>query len=177
MFLNFFLNWGPNAAKVFLNTYKYHHTMTNFIFSILVYLSRPRFVYAASIPANVHLHEEIFKTSSWGRIYSRWSYIFGRFLQCPWSRPIYSSSSYVSKMSSRRFQDVRKKFSRLQDVLKMSSRRLTKTSSRHLQDLLPRCLAKAPWRRLQKIFKTFCKDAFKISSRRFQDVIKLNCTC
>ena len=48
-----------------------------------------------------------------------------------------------------------------------SSRRLQdvfKTSSRHLQDVLPR--------RLQNVFKTSCKNVFKTSSRRLQDVLK-----
>ena len=45
---------------------------------------------------------------------------------------------------------------RLQDVFNTSSRRLAKTSSKHLQD----------------VFKTSCKNVFKTSSRRFQDVFK-----
>ena len=50
-------------------------------------------------------------------------------LKTSWSRPIYSSWSYVFKTSSRRFQHV----------FKTSSRRLAKTSSRHLEDVLQRC--------------------------------------
>ena len=47
---------------------------------------------------------------------------------------------------------------RLQDVFKTCLRRLAKTSSRHLRDVLPR--------RLQDVLK----NVFKTSSRRFQDV-------
>ena len=51
-----------------------------------------------------------------------------------WSRPIYSSCPYVFKTSSRHLQDVLPR--RLQDVFKTSSRRLANTSWRHLQDVL-----------------------------------------
>ena len=71
-----------------------------------------------------------------------------------WSRPIYSSWSYIFKTSSRRFQDV----------FKMSSRRLAKTSSRRL--------AKMFSRGIQKIFKASCKNVFKTSPRHLQDVFK-----
>ena len=57
-----------------------------------------------------------------------------------WSRPIYSSWSYVFKTSSRRFQDV----------FKTPSRRLAKTSLRHLRDVLPRRLFKPSSGRLAK---------------------------
>ena len=67
-----------------------------------------------------------------------------------WLRVIYSSWSYVFKMSSGRFQDV----------FKTSSRRLAKTSS--LQDIL-----KASSRRFEK---TSSRRLAKMSSRRFQDV-------
>ena len=56
---------------------------------------------------------------------------------------------------------------RLQDVFNTFSRRLGKTSSRHLQDVL-----KSFWRQLQDIFKTSCQDAFKTSSKRPQDVLE-----
>ena len=63
---------------------------------------------------------------------------------------------------------------RLQDVFKTSSRRLAKTSSRHLQDVF-----KTFSRRLQDIFKTSCQDVFKTSSRRLQkrlqDIFKTSC--
>ena len=56
-----------------------------------------------------------------------------------------------------RLQDVFKTFSRfLQDVFKMSLRRLTKMSQNRLQD----------------VFKTSCKNVFKTSSRSLQDVLK-----
>ena len=47
-------------------------------------------------------------------------------LKTSWSRRIYSSWSYILKTPSRRFQDL----------LKTSSRRLAKMSSKHLQDVL-----------------------------------------
>ena len=72
----------------------------------------------------------------------------------------------LQKTSWRHLEDVLVKINifvlaiRLQDVFKTSSRRLAKTSSRHLQD----------------VFKTFSRrlqDVFKTSSRR---IIKLNCS-
>ena len=73
-----------------------------------------------------------------------------------------------------RLQDVCKTFWRrlqdvflprcLQDVLKTSSRRLAKTSSRHLQDVF-----KTFWRRLQDVFET--------SSSRLQDILKTSSRC
>ena len=66
----------------------------------------------------------------------------------------------LQNRSSRRLQDVLTKSTifvlviRLQDVFK--------TSSRRVEDVLPR--------RLQNVFKTSCKVAFKALSRRFQDV-------
>ena len=71
-----------------------------------------------------------------------------RLQKTSWSRPIYSSWSYVFKTSSRRFQDVFKTPSRR--LAKTSSRRLAKTSSRHLQDVLLRHLFKTSSRRLAK---------------------------
>ena len=65
-----------------------------------------------------------------------------------WSRPIYSSSSYVFKTSSRRFQDF----------FKTSSRRLAITSSR----------------RLQNFYKMFCKNIFKTSSKHLQDLFMIS---
>ena len=93
-----------------------------------------------------------------------------------WSRQIYLAWPYV--------------FRRLQDVLKISSRRPAKASSRHIQDVLPRPIQdvfktssrrlqnrlqyifKMSSRPLQDIFKTSCKDAFKMIWRR---IIRLNC--
>ena len=72
----------------------------------------------------------------------------------------------VFKMSSRRLKDVLPR--RLQDVLKASSRRLAKTSSRHLAKTSSRRLAKTSSKRLQDV----CKNVFKTSSRRFEDVFK-----
>ena len=43
--LNFFLNWASNVAQVLLNTYKYHHNETLYIFTIIVFISRPRSIY------------------------------------------------------------------------------------------------------------------------------------
>ena len=51
----------------------------------------------------------------------------------------------------------------------MSSKRLPKTS-RRLQGMF-----KTSWGCLQNVFKMSCKDVFKTSSRRFQDV-SLSCT-
>ena len=91
-----------------------------------------------------------------------------------------TSSEDVSKTSSRRLgQDQYIRFGhtssrRLQDVFKMSSRRLAKASSRHFQDAF-----KTFWKRLQDIFKTFSRrniklnlrDIFETSSKRFWDVL------
>ena len=68
-----------------------------------------------------------------------------------------------------------------EDVFKTSSRsldqdqyiRLGHTSSRRLQDVLPRCLQnvfKISSRLLQDVFKTSSRRLAKMSSRRFQDV-------
>ena len=56
----------------------------------------------------------------------------------------------------------------LQIVLKKSSRRLAKMSSRNLQDVL-----KTFWRHLEDVFKTSSKRIAKISSRHVQDVFKI----
>ena len=120
-----------------------------------------------------------------------------------------SSSEDVFKTSSRRLDQgeyVRLSLTSSEDVFKTSSRRLGqdqyirlsytssrclqdvfKTSSKHLQDVLPRrlqdvfktssrCLAKTSSRHLQDVFKTFWRlqDIFKTSSRRIN---KLNCSC
>ena len=73
----------------------------------------------------------------------------------------------VLKMSSKRLEDVFAR--RLQGVLKTYSRRLQdifQTSSKRLRDVLQN--------RLQDIFKTSCKDTFKTFSVH---IIKLNCSC
>ena len=83
-----------------------------------------------------------------------------------WLYVFKTSSRRLAKSSSRHLQDVFKTFwRRLQNVFKTS----WKTSSRHLQDVF-----KTFWRRLQDIFKTSCKDIFKTFSRC---IIKLNCSC
>ena len=90
-----------------------------------------------------------------------------------WSRPIYSSWSYVFKTSSRR---LGKMFSRhLQDVLKTSSRHLQDTFKTSWQDVFKtssKCYQEILQKRLQDILKTSCKDIFKTFSRH---IIKLNC--
>ena len=68
-----------------------------------------------------------------------------------WSRPIYSSRSYIFKTSSRRFQDIFKTSSK--HLTKTSSKRLAKTFSRHLQDVLPR--------RLQDVLQIYLQGVFK----------------
>ena len=88
-----------------------------------------------------------------------------RLQKTSWSRPIYSSWSYVFKTCSRRFQDVFK--TSCQDDFKTSSRHFEdvfKTFSRRLQDIL--------LRRFEVIFKTSSKRLAKTSSRHLQDVFK-----
>ena len=85
-----------------------------------------------------------------------------------WSRPMYSSWSYVFKTFSRLLQDVLSRH--LQNIFNTSSRRFQdvfKTSSRHLQDVL--------LRRFQNIFKTSSwrfQHVFKTSSSYSQDVLQ-----
>ena len=88
-----------------------------------------------------------------------------------WSRPIYSSWSYVFKTSSRRLgkmfsrhlQDVFKTFwKRPQDIFKTPSRRLGKMSSRRLQNVIKKSC--------KNVFKTSWRRLAKTSSRRFQDI-------
>ena len=100
----------------------------------------------------------------------------------------------LQKTSSRRLQDILIKtniIALLIRLQKTSSRRLdqgqyiclghtpsrhlqdvSRTSSRHLQDILPRRLQDVLQKRLQNIFKTSSKDVFKKFSRR---IIRLNC--
>ena len=97
------------------------------------------------IPANIRLDEDVMKTS--------FVFVFRRRLdqdeyvrlsltssedvfKTSWSRPIYLSWPYV---------------------FKPSSRRLAKTSSRHLQDVF-----KTFWRRLQDVLQSYLQDVFKI---------------
>ena len=65
---------------------------------------------------------------------------------------------------------------RLQDVFK----NVFKISSRHFQDVFKissRCLAETFLRRLQNVFKTYCKSVLQTSSRRLYDVLKTSSTC
>ena len=91
-------------------------------------------------PANFHLNEDVFKTS--------------------WSRRKYSPNTYIFR---RRLQDQHKRLGHtpsrcFQDVFRMSSRHLAKTSPK----------------RIQNVFKTSFKDLFKTFSR---SIMKLNCSC
>ena len=114
-------------------------------------------------PANINFDEDVLRTSfvfDFRRRLDQDEYIHlthtssEDVFKTSWSRAIYSSWSYVFKTSC-------------QDVFK--------TSSRHLEDVFkisPRRLAKMFSRRLQNVFKTSCKNVFKTSSRRLQDVLK-----
>ena len=148
---------------------------------------------SCTIPANIRLDEDVLKTSFF--FISRRSLqdvliktnIFGlalRLQKTSWSRPIYSFSRRLqdilprrlAKTSSRHLRDLVKTFWRLlQDVFKTSSRRLVKTFSRRLQNVF-----------CKNIFKTFAKtssrhlqkrlqDIFKTSSIHLQDIYKTSC--
>ena len=78
-------------------------------------------------------------------------------------KQIYSSWSYFFKTSSRHVQDVLPR--RFQDVLKTPSRHPTKTSSRHLQDVLKR--------HLQDVFKTYHQVKLFLLTR-LRDVFPFN---
>ena len=125
-------------------------------------------------PANIRLDEDVLKTS--------FAFVF----KTSWSRRTYSLYLYVFR---RRLQDVLIKTSIfvlvicLQNIFKMASRRLGKTSSRHLQDvfktscqdvMFSKRLKGLLQKRLQDIFKTSSKDVFKTFSRR---IININCSC
>ena len=127
-------------------------------------------------PANIRLDEDVLKTS--------FAFVF----KTSWSRRTYSLYLYVFR---RRLQDVLIKTSIfvlvicLQNIFKMASRRLGKTSSRHLQDVfktfsrrlkdvLPvrlQDIFKTPLRRFEDDFKTSSRRLTKMSSRRFHDVL------
>ena len=47
--LNFSMSLALNAALVLLNKYKHHHTDALFIFSIIVPMSRNRYIYVVSM--------------------------------------------------------------------------------------------------------------------------------
>ena len=110
-------------------------------------------------PANIRLDEDVLKMS--------FVFVFRRRLK-PSSRRLDQDKYVCVSLTSSEdvlvktnifvlvicLQDVIK--TSCQDVFKTFSRRLAKTSSRHLQD----------------VFKTSCKDIFKTFSRR---IIRLNC--
>ena len=117
--------------------------------------------------------EDVFKTSS-RRLdqdeYIRLSHSSSEdVFKTSWSRPIYSSWSYVFKTSSRRFQDVFKTPSRrFEDVFKMSSR--------HLQDVLQRCLQDAfkTYNQFILFLLTSFQDVSKTYSERFKCTAKID---
>ena len=97
-------------------------------------------------PANFRLDEYVLKTSR---------------------RRLSSSSSEVFfKTSSRRLDEDKNicLTHKASEEVCGPNNGLSHTSSRHLQDVLPR--------RLQNVFKTSCKNVFKTSSTRLQDVFK-----
>ena len=100
------------------------------------------------IPANIRLDEDVFKTS--------FVFVFRRRLQdvfkMSWSRRIYSPYSYVFR---RCFQDVLIKTNIF--VLIIHLQKFFQTFSRGLQGAI----------------KTSCKNVFKTSSRRLQDILKM----
>ena len=73
----------------------------------------------------------------------------------------------VLKTPSRRLQDVFIKT----NMFALASC-LQKTSSSHLQDILVKTNIFVLSIRLQDVFKTSCKNVFKASSRRLQDVLE-----
>ena len=107
-------------------------------------------------PANIGLHGDVLKTSSRCLSFSSSEDVF--------KTNIFTLLIRLQKTSSRRFQDV----------FKTSSRRLAKTSLRHLQNVLQRCL--------QEVFKTYhqvklfllirFQDVFETYSKRFWDVLQ-----
>ena len=129
-------------------------------------------------PANIRLDEDVFKTSWSRRIYSIYWCVFRRRLQDVMIKTnifvlvirlqdvFKTSSRRLVKTSSKHLQYVFKTFSRrLQDVFKTSSRRLAKTFSKHLQDVFMTFST-----RFQDVFKLFSRRLAKMSSGRFQDV-------
>ena len=133
-----------------------------------------RYLFWRTFPANIRLwwrrlenvsRLRLQKTSWSRRTYSLYSYVFRRRFQdvfkTSWSRPIYSSWSYVFKTSSRRLTKMSSK--RLQDVFKTSSRRLAKMSSRRFQDVSSSytVLVNKFSRCLQDVFTTFLRRTAK----------------
>ena len=110
--------------------------------------------------------------TSWRRLQD----VFCLRLQKTYSRRL-DQDEYI-RLSHTSWEDVLVKTNifvlaiRLQDVFKTFSRRLPKTSSRHLQDVFKtssRRLAKTSSRPLQDVFKASSRPLAKISSRSFQD--------
>ena len=100
--------------------------------------------------------------------HSPWWRRLGDVLKTSWSRPIYSSWPYVSKTSSRRFQDIFKTSSkRLQDVWQKRLQEILKTSWKYLEDVLQKCLQDVfeayhqvnlfLLKRLREVFNTFLR--------------------
>ena len=79
-----------------------------------------------------------------------------------------ASSRRLTKTSSRYLQDVLKTSSkRLEGVLKMSWRSFCKTSSRRLEDVL-----KTSWKRLEDVLKMFWRRLEDVLKTFLQDVLK-----
>ena len=127
--------------------------------------------------------KDVFKTSWSRRIYWPYSCVFRRRLQ----DVLIKTNVFLSVI---RLQDVFKTFSRrlaktsskrLQDVLQKTSSRdldVCKTFSKHFQDVFKtssRRLAKTFSRRFEKVLQKRLQDIFKASSRRFEDVFKTSC--
>ena len=133
---------------------------------------------SSSYPANICLDEGVLKTS--------FVFVFRRRLQDILIKAdIFALVIRLQKMSSRSLgqdQYIRlghtSSRQHFQDVFKMSSRPLAKTSSRLfwrlLQDVLqrsPEDIFKKSSRPFEDVFKTSSRRLAKISSRRFQDVL------
>ena len=89
-----------------------------------------------TLPTNICLDEDVFKTSWSRRVYWPYSYVLRRCLY---------------NVMPRRLQNVLPR--RLQDIFK--------TSSRHLQNVLPRRLAKMSSRHFRDVLKRDLQDVFK----------------
>ena len=120
---------------------------------------------------NIPLDEDVLKTS-WRRLSSLSSedVLIKTNMFALALRLQKTSSRRLAKTSSRHLQDVLKMFwRRLQDVLKTSSRRLVKMSSRRLQKRL-QDIFKTFWRCLQDVFETSSRGLTRMPSRCFEDV-------
>ena len=107
-------------------------------------------------PGNIRLNEDVFSL---------------RLQKTSWRRLDQDEYVRLSLTSSRRLQDVLVKTNifvlaiRLQDVFKTSSRRLAKTSSRHLQDVFK------TYYQVKVFLVTQFQDIFETYSKRFWDVL------